>query len=72
MNNTINKPKEPTLTELLNRVMPFINYKGVIIERLVGGFRIGNKKYKTIAELDEAINKSFEVINKSIINEKRR
>lgn len=63
----MNHPKEQTLTEALNKVMPFVNYKGNIIERMVGAFRYQGKIYKTISELQKAIDDNCNSIDKSIL-----
>lgn len=59
--------KEKTLTEALNQVMPFINWKGNLIERMVGAFRYQGKIYKTITELQKAIDDNCNSIDKSIL-----
>lgn len=48
----------------------FFNYKGVVVERLVGGFRIFSHKVRTMDEVDEIINNSQKSITKSITKSK--
>lgn len=44
------------------------NYHGVLVEKLVGGYRLWNKTFKTEEEVDNAINNARKVISQSIKN----
>lgn len=43
----------------------FFTYRGVIVERLVGGYRVLNKKVKSIQEVDDVIDQSKKIISES-------
>ena len=59
---------QPTHIDNLNKVMceNYFQYKGVLVERMIGGFRVLNNKVKTMEEVDEVIKKGYGVIEKSI------
>ena len=59
---------QPTHIDSLNKVMGenYFQYKGVLVERMIGGFRVLNNKVKTMEEVDEVIKKGYGVIEKSI------
>ena len=59
---------QPTHIDSLNKVMGenYSQYKGVLVERMIGGFRVLNNKVKTMEEVDEVIKKGYGVIEKSI------
>ena len=44
----------------------FFTYRGVIVERLVGGYRVLNKKVRSIEEVDDVIDQSKKNISESI------
>jgi len=53
-------------TSALKSVLPFFNRKGVIIERLCGGFRVLGKKCLTLEQVDEVIEESKISLGKSV------
>lgn len=57
------------LSNSLNKVMGdvYFTHKGCLIIKLVGGFGWQNQKFLTFQELDKAIDKGLENINKSIV-----
>ena len=55
-------------TSALKSVLPFFNRNGVIIERLVGGFKVFGKKCLTLDQVDEVIEESKISLGKSIVN----
>ena len=59
---------QPTHIDSLNKVMgeTFFIYKGTIVEKLIGGFKVLSQKVKTMEEVDEVIKKGYGVIEKSI------
>lgn len=56
------------LKKSFNDVMnnTFFTYKGVQVERLIGGWRIFNHKVKTMEEVDDIIKQTSHIISKSI------
>lgn len=60
--------KQPTHIDSLNKVMGenYFQYKGVLVERMIGGFRVLNNKVKTMEEVKEIIKRGYGVIEKSI------
>jgi hypothetical protein len=58
--------KQTPLTKSLESVLPFFNRKGVIVERLCGGFRVLGKKCLTIEQVDDVIEESKINLQKSI------
>lgn len=59
---------QPTQIDSLNKVMgeTFFIYKGTIVEKLIGGFKVLSQKVKSMEEVDEVIKKGYGVIEKSI------
>ena len=53
-------------TSALKSVLPFFNYKGNVVEILVGGFKIFGKKCLTIEQVDDVIEEAKTAIQKSI------
>lgn len=43
-----------------------INYRGCVVEKIIGGYKVLGKNVSTEQEVDELINQSLEYINKSI------
>lgn len=58
--------KQTPLTKSLESVLPFFNYKGNVVEILVGGFKIFGKKCLTIEQVDDVIEESKINLQKSI------
>jgi len=58
--------KQTPLTKSLESVLPFFNYKGNVVEILVGGFKIFGKKCLTIEQVDDVIEESKKNLQKSI------
>lgn len=58
--------KEPSLTELLNRVIPVCVYKGVLVKKLIGGFEVFGQKVSKISEVEKLISQSEQAIQNSI------
>ena len=55
----------------LTKVMTCFNYRGRLVWELIGGYEMGNKKYKSIEEIDDAIDSSHKSIEKSIVVENK-
>lgn len=47
-------------------VIPIVNYKNCLIEKIIGGYKIFGQKMSTEKEVDEAITKSEQAIQNSI------
>jgi len=60
------KSNEQAATTSLTDVMNFFNYKGVLVERLIGGFRWNGKTYLSIPELEADIKFARNAISQSI------
>lgn len=57
-----------SILDSFNKVMVdnFFVHKGVVIERLVGGFRVLSQKVRTLDEVDAVINGTYKIVNDSI------
>lgn len=51
----------------LNKVNPFFNYKGLIIEKIAGGYKWGNIKVKELKEIDKKIEDILNTLKNSIV-----
>lgn len=58
--------KQTPLTKSLESVLPFFNYKGLIIEKQIGGYLCLGKKCLTIEQVDDVIEESKTSLGKSI------
>ena len=61
----IKRPKTE-LTNSLFDAMGFAVYRGCIVEKLIGSFRIFGKDVKTIGEVDKLIDEALKSLEKSI------
>lgn len=52
----------------LKSIRGVVNYHGVLVEKLVGGYRLWNKSYTTEKEVDNAINNARKIVSQSIKN----
>lgn len=59
--------EKEALTTSLDKVMPYFNHKGALVERLIGGFRWNGKTYLSIAELEADMEFAKTAISQSII-----
>lgn len=55
----------------LTKVMTCFNYRGVLVWKIIGGFEYAGKKYKSLEEIDDAIDSSHKSIEKSIVVENK-
>jgi hypothetical protein len=53
-------------TSALKSVLPFFNRNGVIIEKIIGGFRVFGKKCLTIEQVDDVIEEAKMNLQKSV------
>ena len=58
--------KQTPLTKSLESVLPFFNRNGVVVEILVGGFKIFGKKCLTIEQVDDVIEEAKMNLKKSV------
>ena len=63
---TKKQEKKHTLNETDWPRVSIINYKGTLVEKIIGGFKIWGRVVATAEEVDEIINKGYEWIGKSI------
>ena len=61
--------EQKSLDELLNKVIPIGVYRGVIVEKLIGGYKVLNNIVKSKEEVDAIINNSLNSLSKSITND---
>ena len=60
------KSNEQAATTSLTDVMNFFNYKGILLEKMIGGFRWNGKTYLSIPELEADIEFACKAISQSI------
>jgi hypothetical protein len=53
--------------EEFNKINPFFNYKGLLVEKTKDGYKWGNKIFKTLEELDIRIKEILDNLSKSIL-----
>lgn len=51
----------------LNKVIPVFVYRGVLIEKIIGGFMVMGKKVKSMDDVDDVIDESLRTVGKSIV-----
>jgi len=51
----------------LNKVMTCFNYRGRLVWKLIGGYEMEDKKYKSIEEIDDVIDESLRTVGKSMV-----
>ena len=51
----------------LNKVIPVFVYRGVLIEKIIGGFMVMGKKVKSMDDVDDVIDESIRTVGKSIV-----
>lgn len=59
---------ELEFTDSLFSVIPIINFQGVCIEKIIGGYRLLGEKVRTVSEVKELLENSRKNIEKSIAN----
>ena len=60
------KSNEQAATTSLTDVMNFFNYKGILVEKMIGVFRWNGKTYLSISELEADIEFACNDISQSI------
>lgn len=60
------KSNEQAATTSLTDVMNFFNYKGILVEKMIGGFRWNGKTYLSVPELEADIEFACKAISQSI------
>lgn len=60
------KPKHP-LEKKDFGVLGFTNYRGVVVWKIIGGYRIMENKVTTPEEVDKAIDEAAKSLDKSIM-----
>lgn len=55
------------LEKIIWGVLPIVNYRGCLVEKLIGGYRVLNETVITPSQVDEAINKSLKILGDSIV-----
>jgi len=60
------KSNEQAATTSLTDVMNFFNYKGILVEKMIGVFRWNGKTYLSISELEADIEFACNAISQSI------
>lgn len=51
----------------LIKVIPVINHRGILLEKMCGGYRVFGKVVKTLEEADEVIDQSCSILSESIV-----
>lgn len=54
--------------EILDKVLGFFNYKGLIVEKTKDGYIWNKKSYILLSDLDKDVNKLLNVLKQSIIS----
>jgi len=49
-------------------VIPVVNYRGCLLEKIIGGFRILGSIVSTPEEVDEVIDQAHEKLSKTVVN----
>lgn len=50
----------------LEKILPFTNYKGTVLTKLIGGWEVLGVKCLTMTDVDKVIDNSFNNIKKSL------
>ena len=66
MNNNV---QDHPLKKLNFGVIPINNYRGCLVEKIIGGYKIFGTRVTTEEEVDEVIDKAGVTIKNSISNE---
>lgn len=54
-------------TEQLNKVMGLFKYRGLLVERQIGGFKLHDKRFLTMEDLDKYLDERFSDMGDSIV-----
>ena len=60
MNYQRNKIEQMNVTTLFQ-------YRGCLVEKIIGGYRVFNKKVKSMDDIDDLIDESLRTVGKSIV-----
>ena len=61
--------KEQSLTDILSSVVPISVYRGVVVEKIIGGYRLLNTTCIKPEEVDKLIDEGLNSIEKSIVKQ---